>query len=190
MIRGAAAMPFPAPSRYGWLCLLCLILGAGLTGCGPSVVVRRMEVTGYCGCGQCCGWERGSWKYLKLNFWNKYISRGEHEGEPYSGLTASGTKPHEPRHGLFTLNSLTHPWVIPFRLIFPWLWFSRDGTLAADTRYYPFGTRMYIDDYGYGIVEDRGSAIAGAHRLDLFFESHSDALHWGRRRMDVRIYDD
>ncbi len=187
-------MPRPAltflssASSYGCLGLLVLILGVSLSGCGTSMTVRKMEITAYCGCGKCCNWERGSWKYLKLNFWNRYISSGKNEGEPYSGLTASGTKPHEPRPGLFSVNSLTHPWMIPFRLVFPWLWFSRDGTIAADTRYYPFGTRMYIDGYGYGIVEDRGGAIKGPNRLDLFYRSHSEALQWGRQQVMVRIY--
>lgn len=151
------------------------------------MTVRQMEITGYCGCGKCCGWERGSWKYLKLNFWNQYISAGRNKGKPYSGLTASGTKPHEPVPGLFSVNSLTHPWMIPFRIVFfPWLLFPRDGTIAADTRFYPFGTRFYIPEYGYGRVEDRGSAIKGEKRLDLYFKSHQKALDWGRKKIDVR----
>lgn len=170
----------------GWIWILLLCLPAG--GCGPRKIVREIRVTAYCGCGQCCGWERGSWKYLKLDLWNKYISTGPSAGKPYSGLTASGTSPHEPRFGLLTLNSIAHPWMIPFRIIFPWLWFSRDGTLAADTRVYPFGTRMYIPGYGYGIVEDRGSAIKGPHKLDIFFDSHSAALEWGVRHLEVVIY--
>jgi len=148
-----------------------------------------VEVTGYCGCGECCGWERGSWKYLKLDVWNRYVSDGPREGETYTGKTASGTKPREPYPGLFSLNSLTHPWMIPVRIIlFPWLLLPRDGTIAADTAYYPFGTRMYVPGYGMGTVEDRGSAIKGANRLDLFFESHQKALEWGRRQVKVEIF--
>nr|MBL0732678.1 3D domain-containing protein [Desulfobacterales bacterium] len=60
------------------------------------------------------------------------------------------------------------------------------GTIAADTRFYPFGTRFYIPEYGYGRVEDRGSAIKGQKRLDLYFKSHQKALNWGRKRLDVR----
>jgi len=177
-----------ATSRYGCLLLFFIILSAGLNGCGPSAVVRKMEVTAYCGCGQCCGWERGSWKYLKLNFWNKYTTSGKSRGRRYDGLTSSGTNPHEPRYGLFSVNSLSHPWMIPFRFIFPWFWFSRDGTIAADTQHYPFGTRIYVEGYGYGIVEDRGSAIKGSKRLDLYYNSHAAALKWGRQHINVQIY--
>ena len=65
--------------------------------------------------------------------------------------------------------------------------FHKDGTIAADTKYYPFGTRMYVPGYGWGVVQDRGSAIKGPDRIDLYFESHQDALKWGRRRLQVKI---
>lgn len=78
--------------------------------------------------------------------------------------------------------------MIPFRIIFPWLWFSRDGTVAADTRYYKFGTRLYVPGYGYGVIEDRGSAIKGPMRLDLYYNSHSEAIEWGRRHVEVTFY--
>ena len=163
------------------------VLIIGLYGCSQKVV-KRMEATAYCGCGDCCCWERGSWMYLKLDFWNKYINKGKSNGRPYSGLTASGTKPHEPNPGIFSVDSLKKPWMIPFRILFPWLWFSRDGTIAADTRYYKFGTRLYVPGYGYGVIEDRGSAIKGPTRLDLYYNSHSDARQWGRQHIDVTFY--
>jgi 3D (Asp-Asp-Asp) domain-containing protein len=64
---------------------------------------------------------------------------------------------------------------------------ARQGTLAADTTRFPFGTIMFIRGYGYGRVEDRGGAIQGDH-IDLFFSSHSRALEWGRRRLPVKIW--
>jgi len=65
---------------------------------------------------------------------------------------------------------------------------ARKGTIAADRRYYPFGTVMYIPGYGYGRVEDTGSAIQGPTRLDLFYGSHQQAIDWGRRRIPVKIW--
>ena len=64
---------------------------------------------------------------------------------------------------------------------------AKRGTIAADTRVYPFGTVMYIPGYGYGRVEDRGGAIKGK-RIDLFFASHKQALVWGRKRVKVKIW--
>ncbi|PLX47888.1 MAG: hypothetical protein C0613_12795 [Desulfobulbaceae bacterium] len=146
-----------------------------------------METTGYCGCQECCEWQRGSWAFLKLNFWDRYITKGKNKGEKYSGRTASGAAPQQVTDGLFSVDSVKKPWKLPFRIVLPWLWFSRDGTIAADTRYYPFGTRMKIPGYGWGVVSDRGGAIKGPNRLDLYFDSHQEALRWGRRQVQVRI---
>jgi 3D (Asp-Asp-Asp) domain-containing protein len=65
---------------------------------------------------------------------------------------------------------------------------AKPGTLAADTRYYPFGTVIYIPGYGYGIVEDRGGDIKGRHRLDLYYNTHKEALQWGRKKLQVVVF--
>jgi 3D (Asp-Asp-Asp) domain-containing protein len=64
---------------------------------------------------------------------------------------------------------------------------ARHGTIAADTSRFPFGTIMHIPGYGYGRVEDRGSAIKGG-KIDLFFRRHSEALQWGRERKQVQVW--
>lgn len=161
---------------------LCLQLG----GCANRQA-RIIETTAYCGCGQCCSWERGSWAFFKLDFWNRYVSKGSAAGRTYTGLTASGTEPSEPVPGLFSQDSFQRPWLIPVRVVFPWLWLRQDGTIAADTEYYPFGTRMHVPGYGWGMVLDRGSAIKGQDRIDLYFDSHQEALAWGRRKLRVEI---
>lgn len=159
-----------------------------LSGCAKPPVARMMETTAYCGCSSCCGWERGSWHWLKLDFWNRYVSAGPSAGQPYSGLTAGGTKPRQPKEGLFSMDSLSRPYMIPVRLVFfPWYLLPQEGTIAADTKYYPFGTRMHVPGYGWGVVEDRGGAIKGPDRIDLFFDSHNDALTWGRKKVRVVI---
>ena len=179
-----------ASNRRGSLVAYCMIMALVIlfSGCAGKKVTRRMHTTGYCGCGKCCSWERGSWKCLKLDFWNRYVKKGKRRGEKYTGRTASGTKPREPVPGLFSMDSVTHPWMIPVRIVFfPWLLLPRDGTIAADTRYHRFGTRMHIPGYGWGVVEDRGGAIKGPRRLDLYFDSHREALTWGRRNVTVTI---
>ena len=162
---------------------LFLFIAAVISGCAGNQRVVTMDTTGYCGCGKCCKWERSGFLYL-----DKTISSGPNAGKPYSGKTSSGTWPHEPHPGFFSVDSIIHPWMIPIRLVFfPWLFLPKDGTIAADTKYYPFGTRMYIPDYGWGVVEDRGSAIKGPTRIDLFFNFHGKALEWGRRKEEVSI---
>ncbi|MFW5863825.1 MAG: 3D domain-containing protein [bacterium] len=158
-----------------------------LCGCA-RYETRTMEVTAYCGCGECCSWERGSWKYLKLNFWNRYISEGKYEGRKYSGRTADGSKAREVQPGLFSVDSVAHPWMIPVRIIFfPWLLLPQEGTIAADTHYHEFGTEMFVPGYGWGVVRDRGGAIKGPNRLDIYYSSHREALNWGRQNVEVKI---
>jgi 3D (Asp-Asp-Asp) domain-containing protein len=49
----------------------------------------------------------------------------------------------------------------------------------------PFGTKIAFNGNTY-IVQDRGGAIKNK-RLDLYFESHTEALKWGVRKVDVTI---
>ena len=64
---------------------------------------------------------------------------------------------------------------------------ARVGTIAADTKYYPYGTIMIIPGYGKGVVEDIGSAIKGPNRLDVYYSTRKKALKWGKKRVKVKI---
>ncbi len=65
---------------------------------------------------------------------------------------------------------------------------AKKGTIAADTSHYPFGTVMYVPGYGYGRVEDRGSAVKGSSKIDIYCDSHKEALRWGRRNIPVKVW--
>lgn len=56
-------------------------------------------------------------------------------------------------------------------------------TIAADTNVLPFGTKVKINGIIY-TVEDRGGAIKG-NRIDIYFDSHEEALAFGRQRVEV-----
>lgn len=62
-----------------------------------------------------------------------------------------------------------------------------DKFVAAPKRY-PFGTKMLIPGYSDSpvIVKDRGGAIRG-NRLDVYFDTHQEALNWGVKYIDVTI---
>ena len=64
---------------------------------------------------------------------------------------------------------------------------ARVGTIAADTKYYPYGTIMIIPGYGRGVVEDVGGAIKGPNRLDVYFSTRKKALKWGKQTVQVKI---
>jgi 3D (Asp-Asp-Asp) domain-containing protein len=58
------------------------------------------------------------------------------------------------------------------------------GIVAVDPRVIPLGTRLYIPGYGFAIAGDTGGAIVGL-RIDLGFDSLSDAMTFGRRAVKV-----
>lgn len=90
-----------------------------------------------------------------------FASCGKNPGDRGYGITASGMK-------------------------------AQRGVIAVDPRVIPLGTRLYIQstdsypDYGYAIAGDTGGAIKG-YRVDLFMNSHSEAIRFGRRQVKVYI---
>lgn len=62
------------------------------------------------------------------------------------------------------------------------------GTVAVNPNVIPYGTRLYIEGYGYGIAADTGSFIyAHPNRIDLFMGTRSQCLNWGNRTVTVYI---
>lgn len=59
------------------------------------------------------------------------------------------------------------------------------GIVAVDPRVIPLGTKVYVENYGVALAADTGGAIKG-NRIDIFVDSHNEAVNWGRRR--VRVY--
>lgn len=88
-----------------------------------------------------------------------YESTGKRPGDPGYGITYSGVK------------------------------VKRDlySTIAADLSIFPIGTILFIPDYGYGVVADKGGAIKG-NKIDLFFETVEDVYNeWGKKTVEVYI---
>ncbi len=163
----------------------CLLLpGCAMIRGGET---RSMEVTAYCACGECNSYSRGTWKFLKLDVWNRTVNAGSDKGRQYTGKTAAGEELHRPRPGLVSADTGRRPWMIPVRAGLPWCILPRDGTIAADTDHYPFGTRMYVPGWGWGVVTDRGGAIKGPERIDIFMGSHAQTRRWGRQRVEVKV---
>lgn len=64
---------------------------------------------------------------------------------------------------------------------------TSNRTVAVDTSVIPFGTRLVINGQVY-VAEDVGGAIWGKH-IDMFFYTHAEAVRWGKRNMEVFLYD-
>lgn len=57
-------------------------------------------------------------------------------------------------------------------------------TVAADWDVLPAGAEVYISGVGWRTVEDTGSGVTG-RALDLYMDSHQDALEWGVREIEI-----
>ena len=63
---------------------------------------------------------------------------------------------------------------------------AKRGVIAVDPAVIPYGTKMYIPGYGYGVAEDTGGAINGS-RIDLCYGSTEEAYSWGVRNITIYI---
>ena len=59
-------------------------------------------------------------------------------------------------------------------------------TIAVDPNVIPYGTSVEIDGIGVRVAEDCGGAIKG-NRIDLLFDTHQEALNFGRQTKQVTI---
>lgn len=64
-------------------------------------------------------------------------------------------------------------------------WATEGRTVACNIL--PFGTQIYIEGYGYYIVEDTGWSPYGDAWLDIFYSSHDSALAFGVRNVEVYL---
>lgn len=61
------------------------------------------------------------------------------------------------------------------------------GTIAVDPNIIPYGTRVYIPQFGMTFTaEDTGSAIKG-NKIDIFMNDDSKVENWGRKTIDIYI---
>lgn len=82
---------------------------------------------------------------------------GKTSDDPWYGITATGTKATEGR------------------------------TIAVDPKVISYGSVVYfegIDGFGGYVAEDCGGAIKG-NDIDLYFDSHEEALRWGVKELEV-----
>jgi len=62
------------------------------------------------------------------------------------------------------------------------------GTIAADPKRFPYGTKVYVPGYGYGRVEDTGGFRNESRTVfDLFMNSERDCYQWGRK-YNLKVY--
>ena len=68
-------------------------------------------------------------------------------------------------------------------------WIQPGDRFVAAPKHIPFGTEIVVPGYNDGEpvkVLDRGGAITN-ERLDVYFDTHQEALNWGVRYLVVRV---
>lgn len=80
----------------------------------------------------------------------------------------------------YALDGITATGTVPKRVEGGW------STIAVDPRVIPYGTKVYVENYGYAIAEDTGGAIKG-NIIDLYMNSVQAARNWGRRHVTIYI---
>ena len=65
------------------------------------------------------------------------------------------------------------------------------GSIAIDDKNGPLrmGQRIWVEDYGPGKCNDRGSAIKG-WKIDLCFNTLQEAKEWGRKLVKVYVIEE
>jgi 3D (Asp-Asp-Asp) domain-containing protein len=105
--------------------------------------------------------------------WSQYPKRKVVATGYTAGFESTGKSPSHPQYGI------TYSGVKVKRDLY--------STIAADLDVFPIGTILFIPDYGYGVVADKGSAIQG-NKIDLYYETVSDVFeHWGKKSLEVYV---
>ncbi len=61
------------------------------------------------------------------------------------------------------------------------------GTIAVDPKVIPYGTKVYIPQFGRTfIANNTGGAIKG-NKIDIFMNTKKECYNWGRRTIEIQI---
>jgi 3D (Asp-Asp-Asp) domain-containing protein len=105
--------------------------------------------------------------------WSQYPKKTVVATGYTAGAESTGKNPGHPGYGI------TYSGVEVKRDLF--------STIAADLDVFPIGTVLFIPEYGYGVVADKGGAIKG-NKLDLYYHTVEDVYEqWGKRTIEVSI---
>ena len=63
------------------------------------------------------------------------------------------------------------------------------GIISVDPNVIPLGTRVYIPGYGEAIADDIGGAIVG-NVIDIAFDTHEEAVAFGRQTIEIYIIEE
>lgn len=62
------------------------------------------------------------------------------------------------------------------------------STIAVDPKIIPYGTKLFVEGYGFAIAADTGTAIKG-NKVDVYFNTYNQACNWGAKYVKVYVLD-
>jgi len=108
-------------------------------------------------------------KHKINNIRGKFEYIGDFECTAYTaGFESCGKLPSHPEYGITASGE-----------------YVEENYTIAMGRQYPFGTIVYIEDIGFRVCKDRGSAITNKH-IDIYMEDLDEALRFGR--VNKKVY--
>lgn len=64
------------------------------------------------------------------------------------------------------------------------------GTIAVNPKRFPYGTKFYVEGYGYGEGLDTGGAMRkNSNKIDIYMDTFEQAINWGKREIEVVIFE-
>lgn len=60
------------------------------------------------------------------------------------------------------------------------------STIAVDPKNIPYGTKLFVEGYGFAIAADTGTAIKG-NIIDVYFNTRKEACNWGVKHVKVYV---
>lgn len=60
------------------------------------------------------------------------------------------------------------------------------STIAVDRSLIPYGTKLFVEGYGFAIAADTGSGIKG-NKIDVYFNTYREACNWGAKYVNMYI---
>jgi 3D (Asp-Asp-Asp) domain-containing protein len=105
--------------------------------------------------------------------WSQYPTKTITATGYTAGIESTGKSPNHPGYGI------TYSGVKVKRDLY--------STVAADLNVFPIGTILFIPDYGFGVVADKGGAIKG-NKVDLYYDTVKDVYEqWGKKTLEIYV---
>ena len=60
------------------------------------------------------------------------------------------------------------------------------STIAVDPSVIPFGTKLFVEGYGFAIAADSGTGVTG-HTIDVFFDTYQESVNWAVKSVKVYV---